>query len=141
MKTVNYLLDKAKKLNLNDLQQFSVLIRIYSYLSHLTSGELKEKMSQACLKTICDATLMAAYSNIHQQKMKFAKDETVVKLPVRVNFGGGWSDTPPYCMENGGTVLNAAISINGTFPIEVTIRKISEPCIILESTDIGSRTK
>lgn len=140
IKTVNYLLDKAKKLKLDDLQQFSVLIRIYSYLSHLTNGELKEKMGQACLKTICDATLKAAYSNIHQQKMKFAKDETVVKLPVRVNFGGGWSDTPPYCMENGGTVLNAAISLNGILPIEVTIRKISEPCIILESTDIGSRT-
>ena len=94
-------------------------------------------MEQACLKAICDATLEGAYSNIHQQKMKFARNETVVKLPVRVNFGGGWSDTPPYCMENGGTVLNAAISINGTLPIEVTIRKISEPCIILESTDIG----
>lgn len=141
IKTVNYLLDKAKKLSLESLQEFSLLIRIYCYLSHLTSGEFKEKMEQACLKAICDATLLGAYSNIHQQKMNFVKDETIVKLPVRVNFGGGWSDTPPYCMENGGTVLNAAISINGTLPIEVTIRRISEPCIILESTDIGSRTE
>lgn len=140
-KTVNYLLDKAKKLQLDDLQQFSVLIRIYCYLSHLVDGEWKEKMERLCLTTICDATLGAAYSDIHQQKMRFVKDETVVKLPVRVNFGGGWSDTPPYCMENGGTVLNAAISINGMLPIEVTIRKIAEPCIILESTDIGSRTE
>ena len=141
IKTVNYLLDKASRLSLDDLAQFGILIRIYCYLARLTSGDLSEKMEQACLKTICEATLKGAYSNIRQQKMSFARDETVVKLPVRVNFGGGWSDTPPYCMENGGTVLNAAISINGTLPVEVTIRKIKEPCIILESTDIGSRTE
>ena len=36
-----------------------------------------------------------------------------IALPLRVNFGGGWSDTPPYCNENGGTVLNAAVTLNG----------------------------
>ena len=40
-------------------------------------------------------------------------DEHEVRLPLRVNWGGGWSDTPPYCNENGGTVLNAAILLNG----------------------------
>lgn len=33
-------------------------------------------------------------------------EKHTVKLPLRVNWGGGWSDTPPYCNENGGTVLS-----------------------------------
>lgn len=137
-KTVGYLLEKAQKYRADNLAEFRVLIRIYSYLSHLTTGTLRDEMAQTCLNTICNATLQAAQDGIQYQKMSFARDKTTVQLPVRVNWGGGWSDTPPYCMENGGTVLNAAISINGTFPIEVTICKIDKPLIILESTDIGS---
>lgn len=66
------------------------------------------------------------------------KKDVTVHLPVRVNWGGGWSDTPPYCMEHGGTVLNVAISLNGQMPIEVTIKRLDRPVIALASTDIGS---
>ncbi len=41
-------------------------------------------------------------------------------------------------MEHGGTVLNAAISLNGELPIEVTLRCLDEPKIVLCSTDIGA---
>ncbi len=61
-----------------------------------------------------------------------------MNLPVRVNWGGGWSDTPPYCMENGGTVLNAAISLSGRLPIESVVKKLDKPVFALASTDIGS---
>jgi 16S rRNA pseudouridine516 synthase len=37
-----------------------------------------------------------------------------VTSPVRIDFAGGWSDTPPICLEQGGTVLNAAVTLNGT---------------------------
>lgn len=137
-KTIDYLMEKAKKLNIGDLGEFSKLIRIYSYLSYLTDGEISDKLAATSLKTICDATLLASKDGIKYAKRPLVKDETVIRLPVRVNWGGGWSDTPPYCMENGGNVLNAAISLNGLFPIEVTIKKIDKPYIILESTDIGS---
>ena len=69
---------------------------------------------------------------------KIAKDAVKVQLPVRINFGGGWSDTPPYCLENGGTVLNAAITLDGKYPIEVEIKRIREEKIVLASTDNGS---
>lgn len=137
-KTISYLIGKAKKLDPNNLDEFKTLIRIYSYLSHFTEGPVKDDMAAAALKTICDATLNASSGGIKFRPMAFVRDETVVRLPVRANWGGGWSDTPPYCMENGGTVLNAAISINGTLPIEVTIRKTERDCVVLESTDIGS---
>ncbi len=137
--TVNYLTEKAESLNGDDLQEFGVIIRIYSYLSKLTVGKQSDKLAQKCLTEICNATLRAAAAGIrYNPTLQFAQDETVVNLPVRVNWGGGWSDTPPYCMEHGGTVLNAAISLNGKLPIEVTIQKLDKPCIALASTDIGT---
>ena len=36
-----------------------------------------------------------------------------VKAAARIDFGGGWTDTPPYSIEQGGTVLNAAITLRG----------------------------
>lgn len=59
-----------------------------------------------------------------------------VNLPLRVNWGGGWSDTPPICCEMGGTVLNAAISLNGELPVEVTLIKIPEKKIVFDSRDM-----
>ena len=55
---------------------------------------------------------------------------------MRVNWGGGWSDTPPYCNEHGGTVLNMAILLNGDKPVEVTLEKIPEHKIVFDSRDM-----
>ncbi|KAG6541209.1 hypothetical protein Mapa_017370 [Marchantia paleacea] len=37
-----------------------------------------------------------------------------VELPVRVDFMGGWSDTPPWSLERVGRVLNMAIALEGS---------------------------
>ena len=34
----------------------------------------------------------------------------VTRAPTRIDFGGGWTDVPPYCNEVGGFVCNVAIS-------------------------------
>jgi fucokinase len=52
-----------------------------------------------------------------------------VSAPPRIDLGGGWSDTPPFCFDWGGTVLNCAIEIDGAYPIETEIRRIDEPVI------------
>ena len=70
---------------------------------------------------------------------RIAADEAEVSLPLRVNWGGGWSDTPPYCNENGGTVLNAAILLNGERPVSVRVRKLPELKIVFESRDMDAR--
>lgn len=62
----------------------------------------------------------------------------MVRLPVRVNWGGGWSDTPPYCMEHGGTVLNAAVKLDGQNPVEAVVKKIPGNQIVLASADSGA---
>ena len=130
------LLSRADRLNENDLIEFGQKIRIYYYLSKVID---KEKMADCCFNTIRDTILSTALKDTgYNSEYRIAKDEVVIRLPVRVNWGGGWSDTPPYCMEHGGTVLNAAVTLNGELPIEVTIKRTDEKTITLTSTDIGS---
>lgn len=131
-----YLLMEANKLDADKLEEFSRKIRIYYYTSKLID---RDRLMDLCFGQICDSILHAAIKNTkYNSGVKIVKDEVVTRLPVRVNFGGGWSDTPPYCLEHGGTVLNAAVSLDGRLPIEVTLRKLNENKVILASTDIGS---
>lgn len=60
------------------------------------------------------------------------------RSPVRIDLAGGWSDTPPYSLCNGGTVLNMAVELNGQAPLQTFIKPCREPHIILRSIDLGS---
>ena len=118
---------------------FSRKMRIYYYLSRMTEGHISEDLENACFKYICKELYDAVVSDIDCEDVyHIANDEVTIELPVRVNFGGGWSDTPPYCNEHGGTVLNAAISLNGTLPIVVEVKRINKPVVVLASTDLGA---
>lgn len=73
-------------------------------------------------------------------KAAILHDQVVwVTTPVRIDFGGGWSDTPPICTERGGTVLNAAITLNGLYPIQVMAKLNTHNIIRLSSIDLGER--
>ncbi|HUU92133.1 MAG TPA: L-fucokinase [Phycisphaerae bacterium] len=61
------------------------------------------------------------------------------RAPARLDLGGGWSDTPPYSLEHGGCVINAAVNLNGQPPIQVYARVIDEPVIRIGSIDLGTR--
>jgi galactokinase/mevalonate kinase-like predicted kinase len=76
---------------------------------------------------------------LEQPRLQIRSDEVVwVSVPVRLDFGGGWSDTPPYCFEQGGSVLNAAVKLNGQYPIQVIGKRLAEPYIRINSIDLGS---
>ncbi len=66
-------------------------------------------------------------------------DDQIVwgRCPVRLDFAGGWADTPPYCLEHGGAVLNIAVELNGQPPIQVFARKTVEPVLTIRSIDLG----
>lgn len=97
-----------------------------------------DRAESRCFGAIQQAVYRHAIFKISGGKQRISRDEVIVELPVRVNWGGGWTDTPPYCMEQGGVVLNAAIRLGGILPIRATVRRLEEPCIQLESTDIGA---
>lgn len=67
-------------------------------------------------------------------------DEIVwARAPARLDVGGGWTDTPPYALECGGCVVNAAVNLNGQPPIQAYLRVIDEPVIRIGSIDLGAR--
>ncbi len=59
------------------------------------------------------------------------------RSPVRLDLAGGWTDTPPYCLEYGGCVVNVAADLNGQPPIQVFGRIGRQPGIVLRSIDLG----
>ncbi len=59
------------------------------------------------------------------------------RAPARLDLAGGWSDTPPYCLEHGGRVVNVAVDLNGQPPIQAFVSVCQEPCIRLHSIDLG----
>ncbi len=134
------LVERADALDVGDLEEFGKKIRIYYYLSKMVEDKKqREAYANMCFGTICETLINAsAGETLYRPNARIAKDEVVVSLPVRVNFGGGWSDTPPYCNEHGGTVLNAAITLNGICPIEAVLRRLPESKIVLASEDNGS---
>lgn len=60
-----------------------------------------------------------------------------VTTPVRIDFAGGWSDTPPICSEIGGAVLNAAVTLNGQYPVQVMAKLNDRRVVRLSSIDLG----
>jgi len=59
------------------------------------------------------------------------------RSPVRFDLAGGWTDTPPYCIEHGGKVLNLAADLNGQPPIQVFARLSERPELVMRSIDLG----
>lgn len=114
-------------------------IRLHYYIGSLLNNMEGEKYIDKCFAEIGAQILQGTLDAIqfHEECM-IQKDEHTVCLPLRVNWGGGWSDTPPYCNENGGTVLNAAISLNGDLPVKVTLRRLDEEKIVFDSRDMDT---
>ena len=70
------------------------------------------------------------------------RDEIVwARAPARLDVGGGWTDTPPYSLEFGGRVINAAVTLNGQPPIQAYVRAIEEPVVRMGSIDLGARVE
>ena len=65
--------------------------------------------------------------------------EVTVERPLRIDLAGGWSDTPPICNEMGGTVLNAAVTLDGARPVKVQVKRIGAAEVRVASVDLRKR--
>lgn len=118
---------------------FSKRIRLYHYIGTAINNE---EILMKWHKEVKDCILNEIADLIkYRENCKIIKDKHTVELPLRVNWGGGWSDTPPYCLENGGKVLNAAILLNKMKPVIVVYEKIKEKKILLVSEDLNARAE
>lgn len=118
---------------------FSEKMRIYYYMGRIIGGAEGEKYLDQCFETIRSSILEETLHGLtYRDNLHIAHEEMQSLLPLRVNWGGGWSDTPPYCNENGGTVLNAALKLNGELPVCVTVRRLSEYKVVFDSRDMDT---
>lgn len=87
---------------------------------------------------LCDGLL--SWSGECRLPRRQVADDQIVwgRSPVRIDIAGGWTDTPPYCLMEGGNVINLAIELNGQPPLQVYVRPSKEPRIVLRSIDLGA---
>jgi fucokinase len=94
------------------------------------AGREAEAASAEAVAFICiQDAVRASSTGAERAPSPWQFERVEVSAPPRIDLGGGWSDTPPFCFDWGGTVLNCAIEIDGTYPIETEIRRIDEPVI------------
>ena len=79
-------------------------------------------------------------ANSQQQPSLCVADDQIVwgRSPVRIDIAGGWTDTPPYCLMEGGNAINFAIELNGQPPLQAYVKPSREPRIVLRSIDLGA---
>jgi fucokinase len=87
--------------------------------------------------------IMDSYPNErHTPRLGVHLDQIIWgRSPIRIDLAGGWTDTPPYTLLNGGSVINVAVELNGQPPVQVYVRvRSNDPAIVVHSIDSGERT-
>lgn len=74
----------------------------------------------------------------HPHRDVYADQIVWGRSPVRIDLAGGWTDTPPYCLSEGGNVVNIAIELNGQPPLQAYVKPCNEFKVILRSIDLGA---
>ena len=124
------------KLLIEDAEEagFSLKIRIYHAVSCYMkkTRTIYDDLHYDALENDCFGTIQEAIYEEAEKKLpdsagyRIVKDQVDIALPVRVNWGGGWTDTPPHCNEKGGVVLNAAMKLRGIDPVQITVKRLDE---------------
>jgi len=109
-------------------------------LAETTPAAWGNRARQAAFEHLGKAIVRSGYERIKPPKNALREDEIVWgRAPARFDLGGGWTDTPPYSLERGGCVINAAVNLNGQAPIQAYGRVIPEPEIRINSIDHSAR--
>ena len=102
------------------------------------AAEWIQKVTDCAFEQISRAILISSLSRVEHPRNALRGGETVWgRAPARLELGGGWTDTPPYTLEYGGSVINTAVNLNGQPPIHCYGRVIQEPVIRLFSIEAG----
>ena len=95
--------------------------------------------SSTAFSLLRDGLTQQALEEKQLPRLSVCHDQIVwSRSPVRIDIAGGWTDTPPYCLLEGGSVVNLAIELNGQPPLQAYIKPSREPKIILRSIDLGA---
>lgn len=86
-----------------------------------TNDALKATMERKAFALLREG-LTDTLANSRVAPHKVAYDDQIVwgRSPVRIDIAGGWTDTPPYCLMEGGNVINLALSSMANNPYRPT---------------------
>lgn len=114
----------------------------YERLRHSPSQSVIKRYENQAFRQLRDAILEPTRTRPLSPACTGLEDQIVwARSPARLDLAGGWSDTPPFCILNGGSVINLAVNLNGQPPLQVFIRRSPQPSILLRSIDLGVRQK
>lgn len=102
-------------------------------------GEECQTAEDKAFTLLRNGLTVQALTEKQQPRMSVYGDQIVwARSPVRIDIAGGWTDTPPYCLMEGGSVVNLAIELNGQPPLQTYVRPCRELRIVLRSIDLGA---
>ena len=109
--------------------------KAFSLLRHgITSRNL---LPPSCVPSVASGLRPSASFLLPRKQI--ADDQIVWgRSPVRIDIAGGWTDTPPYCLMEGGNVINLAIELNGQPPLQAYVKPSKDYRIVLRSIDLGA---
>lgn len=103
------------------------------------TGQPHESHEKAAFSLLKDSLTQSVLANKQCPKLSVYADQIVWgRSPVRIDIAGGWTDTPPFCLTEGGEVINLAIELNGQPPLQVYVKPCRESHIVLRSIDLGA---
>jgi len=124
---------------LEGLSRPELELRMALLLSELSRGRARAAFEQAGFGRLQAAMVAPGALPKLRPELSLKEDQIVwARAPVRLDLAGGWTDTPPFCLEAGGTVLNVGVLLNGQPPIQVFVRPTPDPVFRLRSIDLGS---
>lgn len=125
-------------------EEAAPLNRIHNSMLRARIGQLQqeedwEKEEQTAFRLLKEGLLGTLPQHKCHPTLNIHPDQIVWgRSPVRIDLAGGWTDTPPYSLYSGGSVVNMAIELNGQPPLQVYIKPCREPRIVLRSIDMGA---
>ena len=99
-----------------------------------TEWAREEAEAFACLRR----AIVGAIPLAVRPELRVMEDQIVWgRSPVRLDLAGGWTDTPPYCLEHASQVVNVAVDLNGQPPVQVFIKPGRHTELVIRSIDLG----
>lgn len=102
----------------------------------ITGDQAEERLAFDTLREI----ILDSIDNSKLQPVLNAAGDQIIwaRSPLRIDLAGGWTDTPPYSLLNGGNVVNVAVELNGQPPLQCFIKPSEKPVIVFRSIDMSA---
>ena len=138
----------SRRLSANAISDQANMPRLFCQRKALYEQSLADDMHTAMKDSACsdrafsllrEGLLNGIVTAKSLPRLDVKPDQVVcAQSPVRADVAGGWTDTPPYSVYNGGSVVNFAFNTNGQSPLHVYVK----PCpdnysIVCHSVDLG----